>query len=320
MFVDAVRAEGLRVGFYHSLIDWHHPEFTIDFFHPDWDRADKDDLKKSRDMAKYRQYLHAQVKELLTNYGKIDYMFFDFSYKDQWPDKPESGKGHQDWASEDLLAMVRQIQPGIVVNDRLDIPGDVTTPEQYQPTKPMERDGKPIIWEACQTLNGSWGYDRDNHDYKSVDLLVRMLVDSVSKDGNILLNVGPTGRGKFDVNASKALAGLGDWMSLHARSIYGCGHSSFTPPPDVRYSQRGKRLYVHLFAWPFEYVHLPGMAGKVQYAQLLNDASEIKMIQLDPNAPLVTVHMRADSADTLTLKLPIRKPDVVVPVLELFLK
>jgi alpha-L-fucosidase len=320
MFVDAVRAEGLRVGFYHSLIDWHHPEFTIDFFHPDWDRADKDDLKKSRDMAKYRQYLHAQVKELLTNYGKIDYMFFDFSYKDQWPDKPESGKGHQDWASEDLLAMVREVQPGIVVNDRLDIPGDVTTPEQYQPTKPMERDGKPIIWEACQTLNGSWGYDRDNHDYKSVDLLVRMLVDSVSKDGNILLNVGPTGRGKFDPNASKALAGLGDWMSLHARSVYGCGHSSVTPPPDVRYSQRGKRLYVHLFAWPFQYVHLPGMAGKVQYAQLLNDASEIKMIQLDPNAPLVTVHMRADSADTLTLKLPIRKPDVVVPVLELFLK
>lgn len=319
MFADAVRAEGLRVGFYHSLIDWHHPDFTIDMYHPDRDRPDKDERNKGRDMAKYRQYLHAQVKELLTNYGKVDYIFFDFSYKDRCPENPEMGKGHQDWGSEELLAMVRQLQPGIIVNDRLDIPGDMTTPEQYQPTKRLERDGKLLIWEACQTLNGSWGYDRDNNDYKSIDLLVRMLVDSVSNDGNILLNVGPTARGKFDPNAREALSGLADWMDLHARSIYGCGPSSFTPPRDVRFTQRGKRLYVHIFAWPFGHLHLPGMGAKVQYAQLLNDASEIKMIQLDPNGPMVTTRMRGDSADTLTLKLPIRKPDVAVPVIELFL-
>ncbi|OAQ57869.1 alpha-L-fucosidase domain-containing protein [Pochonia chlamydosporia 170] len=321
MFVDAMRAEGLHVGFYHSLIDWHHPDFTIDGFHPDRDRPDREERNKGRDMAKYREFLHAQVRELLTNYGKIHYLFFDFSYREDWPDKPEKGgKGRDDWASEKLLDMVRTLQPGIVVNDRLDIPGDIVTPEGYQPTKPMERDGREVVWEACQTLNGSWGYDRDNHDYKSVPLLVRMLVDTVSNNGNILLNVGPTARGNFDANASKALSDLADWMSVHSRSIYGCGHSSLTPPKDVRYTQSGKRLFVHVFAWPFEFMHLPGLAGKVAYAQLLHDASEIKIIQLDAEAPVTSIHMRADSKDTLTLKLPIREPGVAVPVIELFLK
>lgn len=320
-FVDAVRAEGLRVGFYHSLIDWHHPDFTIDCFHPDRDQPDVDERNKGRDMGKYRQYLHAQVRELLSNYGKIEYIFFDFSYKDQCPGQPgRQGKGREDWGSEELLQMVRTLQPGIIVNDRLDIPGDVTTPEQYQPTQPVRRDGKLVVWEACQTLNGSWGYDRDNHDYKSVDLLVRMLVDSVSNNGNMLLNVGPTARGGFDPNASEALSGLGRWMALHSRSIYGCGHSSLTPPRDVRYTQHDRRLYVHIFAWPFEYLHLSGLGGKVEYAQLLNDASEVKMTVLDPDAPMMTTHMRGDSKDTLTLQLPIRKPDVAVPVIELFLK
>ena len=85
--------------------------------------------------------------------------------------------------------------PPILINDRLDIPGDFVTPEQYQPDGPMMRDGQPVLWEACQTLNGSWGYDRDNLAYKSPDMLVRMLVDTVAKDGNLLLNIGPNGRG-----------------------------------------------------------------------------------------------------------------------------
>ena len=315
MFVDAVRAEGLRVGFYHSLIDWHHPDFTIDTLHPDQDRPDKEERNRGRDMAKYRKYLHAQVEELLTQYGKVDYIFFDFSYKAQ-----PNGKGREDWGSDDLIALVRRLQPGIIVNDRCDVPGDVTTPEKYQPTKAMEVDGEPIVWEVNQTLNGAFGYDRDNLNNKSVELVVRMLIDTVSKNGNILLNVGPDGRGKLDAHATKVLTGISDWMSLHSRSIYGAGQSALTPPRDVRYTQRGNRLYVHIFAWPFEYLHLPGMAGKVEYAQLLNDASEIKLIWLDPEGPQLTTQMRGDSPDTLTCKLPIMKPDVIVPVIELFLK
>ncbi len=191
-FVDAVRAEGLRVGFYHSLIDWHHPDFTVDGVHPRRDDGDAAiaALNEGRDMARYREYLHGQVTELLSDYGRIDYLFYDFSYRDNDHEDIWGGKGRDDWGSEELLALTRRLQPGIIVNDRLDLPGDIVTPEQYQPDKPMEVDGVPVPWEACQTLNGSWGYDRDNLNVKSTDLLVRMLVDGVSNNGNMLLNVG----------------------------------------------------------------------------------------------------------------------------------
>lgn len=319
-FVEAVRAQGLKVGFYHSLLDWHHPGFTIDGHHPRRDDPDAREQNATRDMDTYRAYLHGQVRELLTQYGRIDYLFYDFSYAHSA--RPVWGaKGADDWGSEELLALTRDLQPGIVVNDRLDIPGDFVTPEQYQPSGPMRNaDGEPVVWEACQTLNGSWGYDRDNLTWKSVDLLVRMLVDGVAKDGNLLLNVGPTGRGVFDDGATASLAGIGAWMRLHARSIYGAGPSEFTPPADARYTQRGDRLYLHLFAWPFEHVHLPGLAGKVRYAQLLNDASEIPMREIAPGTPALTTGVGGQPAGTLTLTLPVRKPDVAVPVVELFLR
>jgi len=320
-FVDAVRAAGLKVGFYHSLLDWHHPDFAIDDFHPLRNRSDVAALNAARDGNRYREYLHGQVRELLTRYGTIDYLFMDFSYEDGTI--PESsvlpGKGPDYWGSAELLAMVRELQPGIVVNDRLGIPGDFITPEQYQPSAPMSEDGKRIIWEACQTLNGSWGYDRDNLDYKAVDLLVRMLVDGVSKDGNMLLNVGPTARGDFDPRAIASLRGLGEWMRLHGRSIYGAGPSSFSAPLDARYTQRGDRLYLHLFAWPFQHVHLPGLAGKIDYAQLLNDASEVGIISLPPGSEAGTIHQGGQPEGTLTLQLPVQRPDVAVPVVELFL-
>ena len=319
-YVDALRAEGLKVGFYYSLIDWHHPDFTVDSVHPQRNSPEIQALNQGRDMARYRGYLHGQVRELLSNYGTIDYLFFDFSYPDGMDGHPAGGKGRGDWASEELLAMVRELQPGIVVNDRLDVPGDLVTPEQYQPAGPMMSDGVPLAWEACQTLNGSWGYDRDNLDYKSAELLVRMLVDGVSKGGNLLLNVGPTARGTLDPRALEALEGIGGWMRLHGRSIYGAGPSSFTAPVDARYTRRGNRLYVHLFAWPFGFVHLPGLDGKVEYAQLLNDASELILQESDPEQEAYATRPGAQPAGTLSIKLPVQRPPVAVPVLELFLK
>jgi alpha-L-fucosidase len=318
-FVDAVRAAGLKVGFYHSLLDWHHPDFTVDGYHPRRDDADAEQQNEGRDMQRYRDYLHGQVRELLTDYGKIDYLFYDFSYEGDDHHTAWGSKGAEAWGSEDLLALSRELQPGIIVNDRLNVPGDFVTPEQYQPAKPMEVDGVQVPWEACQTLNGSWGYFRDNYNDKPVDLLIRMLIDGVSKNGNLLLNVGPTARGNFDPRAEKTLAGIGDWMHLHSRSIYGAGASSYTPPTDVRYTQRGNRLYVHVFSWPFEHLHLPDLAGKVEYAQLLNDASEIGMRVVDPNLAAYTVGIGGMPPGTLTLTLPVRRPDVAVPVIELFL-
>lgn len=318
-YVEALRAEGLKVGLYHSLIDWHHPDFPVDQLHAQRNAEDVQALNKDRDMGRYRQYLHGQVRELLTDYGQIDYLFFDYSYGDSHPLDFWGGKGAEDWDSPGLLAMIRELQPGVIVNDRLDVPGDFVTPEQYQPAGPMLVDGQPVAWEACQTLNGSWGYDRDNLDYKSVGQLVRMLVDGASKGGNLLLNAGPTARGNFDPRAKAVLAGIGEWMQLHERSIRGAGASSFTPPAGARYTQRGDRLYVHLFAWPLKFVHLPGLAGKVEYAQLLNDASELIMQENKPGQKAMNTTPGGQPTGTLTLKLPVQRPDATVPVLELFL-
>ncbi|MCJ7736517.1 MAG: alpha-L-fucosidase, partial [Anaerolineae bacterium] len=317
--VEAFRAEGLRTGFYHSVIDWHHPEFRIDGLHSMREDVEFRELQKNRDIRKYAQYLHGQTRELLTQFGKLDIMWFDFSYPQMawgW----SRGKGKDDWQSEKLMAMVRELQPGIIVNDRLEIGGDIKTPEQYQPRGWLQVDGQPVVWEACQTLNGSWGYDRDNLDWKSVDMLVKMLIDTVSKGGNLLLNVGPTARGEFDPKAIERLRGIGEWMRLHDRSITCCTASDFTPPPDCRFTQNGKRLYLHLFSWPFRHVHLDGMANRVEFARLLNDGSEIKMQVVDPHQQAQNTTVGGGSADTLTLELPVQKPDVVVPVIELFLK
>ncbi|NNC10764.1 alpha-L-fucosidase [Planctomonas sp. JC2975] len=319
-YVEAIRSAGLKVGFYHSLIDWHHPDFPIDGHHPRRDDPNAVAQNEHRDIARYREYLHGQVRELLTEYGQIDYLFFDFSYEHSDHDEIWGGKGAAAWRSEELLALVRELQPGILVNDRLGIPGDFVTPEQYQPTAPMEVDGVRVPWEACQTINGSWGYYRDNHNDKSADMLVRMLIDGVSKNGNLLLNVGPTGRGDLDPTASATLEGIGTWMRRHSRSIYGAGPSDFTPPADVRYTQRGDRLYAHLFAWPFENLHLPGLAGKVEYAQLLNDASELGMRVIDPSLRAQNTGIGGQPEGTLTITLPVMRPAVIVPVVELFLR
>ncbi len=267
--------------------------------------------------------MHSQVRELITQFGKLDIMWFDFSYPS--PDDPEGkkGKGHLNWNSEKLLEMVREFQPQVVLDDRLDLPygWDIRTPEQYQPAEWVKVDGKPVVWEACQTFSGSWGYHRDEASWKSVDQLIQMLIDSVSKGGNLLLNVGPTGRGELDERALTRLSGIGEWMKRHSRSIYGCTQApdEFKCPQDCRltYNPAAKRLDEHVFAWPFIQIHMEGFAGKVEYAQLLNDASEVKMTTTMPphQAALETA-----AEGTLTLELPVVKPNVTVPVIELFLK
>ena len=311
--VDAFRAEGLRAGLYYSLLDWSHPQYVIDpHIHPLAEHPERERMNASRDQRRYAAYMRAQVEELLTGYGDIDILWFDFSF----PRADGTGKGRRDWESEELMRLVRRLRPGVIVDDRLDLPGvgDVCTPEQFQPRGWVQVDGKPVVWETCQTFSGSWGYYRDEYTWKSPEQLIQMLVNSVSCGGNLLMNVGPTARGTFDDRALAALGVYRDWMRLNARSIYGCTQSEFTAPPDCRYTQNGKRLYLHVFAWPFRHIHLDGLAGRVEYAQLLHDASEIKIAKFE------RPEERGLCADTLTLEIPVRKPDVVVPVIELFLK
>jgi alpha-L-fucosidase len=320
-YVEAFRAEGLKVGFYHSLIDWHHPQFPIDGQHPLRDDPNAIALNQRRDMSKYVDYLHGQVRELLTDFGKIDILWFDFSYPD-FIYRGLPGKGKDQWQSEKLLKMVRQLQPGIIVNNRLNLPkgnADFYTPEQYQPRAWVKVDGEPVVWEACQTFSGSWGYYRDEETWKSPQQLVQMLINTVSCGGNLIMNVGPTSRGTFDPRALSALNAYGDWLRVCGRSIYGCTQSDLTPPQDCRFTQNGNRLYLHIFNWPFKWIYLDGMAGKIKYAQLLHDGSQVmvKSALRDYNYEAVAQPI---SPDTAVLELPVHRPDVVVPVVELVLK
>ncbi len=315
--VDAFRAEGLHVGLYYSLIDWHHPEFEADMGHP-WNFEEIKQSGVKRDQKKYNQYMRNQVEELLTKFGKIDLLWFDFSY-------PEYGKGHKEWESEKMVKLIRKLQPHILIDNRLDLEGaeDCVTPEQYVPVDGMhDEKGNLQVWEGWQTFSGSWGYHRDENTWKSGRMLIEMLINHVCKGGNLLLNVGPTARGVLDYRAIDRLQAIGAWMEFHNRAIYGCtiAPKGMVPPEDCRYTYNPetKCLYVHIFAWPFKALHLPDMAGKIKYAQLLNDASEIKM--RDEKAD-IHVGLNAKSPKgALTLELPTVQPNVEVPVIELFLK
>lgn len=319
-WVDAFRAEGLKIGFYYSLIDWHHPEYTIDRVHPQsaGTKEEYDALNKNRDMNKYREYLKNQVREILTNYGKIDILWLDFSFPGEF------GKGRDDWGSVELIKMVRQLQPGILIDDRADLQDyaggwDFMTPEQYKVDKWPEIDGKKIPWETCQTFSGSWGYYRDEFTWKDNKQLLVLLIESVSKGGNLLLNVGPTARGVFDERADKALKGMGDWMKYNSRSIYECTQApdKFSVPANtlLTYNPKNNRLYIHLLDYPLQSMRLSGYKGKIKYAQFLHDGSEIKMSE--PRQ-----HDRGgdnQGAGDVDLRLPVLKPNVEIPVIELFL-
>ncbi|MDD7413460.1 MAG: alpha-L-fucosidase [bacterium] len=325
-YVDAFRAEGLRIGFYYSLIDWHHPDFPIDMLHPRRNDPDARQQSEGRDMHKYAEYMRNQVTELLTNYGKIDILWFDFSYSGSKPEAGKEwmkGKGKDDWEAEELIATARRLQPGIIIDNRTEIEQDLWTPEQWQPMAWVrhEQTGELVTWEACQTFSGSWGYYRDEQTWKSPEMLIRMLVNTVAFGGNLLMNVGPTSRGYFDQRAQDALKVYADWMKYNSRSIYGCtmAEPEFKAPADCRLTQSedGKRLYVHLFAYPFAHLLLPGLAGKVDYAQFLHDGSELlfdegKMNHFGDALP--------EASDLLVIHLPAVKPNTPVPVIELFLK
>jgi len=315
-YVNAFRAQGLKVGFYYSLLDWHHPDYTMDNVHPlvhfDTTKANYDRLNKGRDMAKYRQYMRNQITELLTNYGKIDVIWLDWSWtKDE--QKRGVGKGANDWGSVELVKLIRKLQPGIIINNRLDLAdykdgADFETPEQVSSAQLLPYRGK--TWETCQTFSGSWGYYRDENTWKTHRQILDLLITSVGNGGNLILNVGPTARGEFDYRATNQLDSMAYWMHANSRSIYNCTYApdSFKVPEGTKltYNKSAKRLYIHLYDYPKGKLVLPGYKGKVKYAQFLNDASEI-------------LYKNPDS-DDLVLTLPVKKPPYEIPVIELMLE
>jgi len=313
-YVNAFRAQGLKIGFYYSLLDWHHPDYSMDDVHPlvqtDTSQANYDRLNKGRDMRKYRQYLRDQITELLTNYGKIDVLWLDWT----WGKDDKRGKHADDWGAVELVKMVRKLQPGIIVNNRLGLGdyedgGDFVTPEQVSSAELAKYKGK--TWETCQTFSGSWGYYRDEMSWKTHRQLLDLLITSAANGGNLILNVGPTARGEFDYRAKGALDSLAYWMHANSKAIYNCTYApdDYKAPGNdkLTYNPHTKRLYVHLYDYPSDgRLVLPGYSGKVRYAQLLNDDSEVKIES-------------AENSSDITLRLPAQPPKYEIPVVELIL-
>lgn len=284
-YVDAFRAEGIKVGFYYSLLDWHHPDYPHygDRQHPM--RENPAYGNEKRNFSNYVTYLHNQVRELMTNYGKIDLLWFDFSYQELYGEA---------WRGTELVQMIRSLQPEIIINDRLSgdasvhdalkaeqLPayaGDFQSPEQIIPLDGV-RDGKgnPVTWEACMTLNDHWGYAVFDHNYKPAKTVIRMLTDCVSKGGNLLLNVGPTAKGEIPKESVQILEEIGAWMRENGESIYGCGPAGLPRPAWGCYTRKGDFLYAHVYDVFTNMLVLEGLADKVAYARMEADGAELSL-------------------------------------------
>lgn len=288
-FLEAFRAEGLKVGLYYSLLDWHHPDYPHygDHIHPM--RNDPSQSNEDRDFGRYLDYMHGQVRELCENYGRIDLLWLDYSYRDMVGEK---------WRATELTNMVRTLQPGIIINDRLEYNGrnqgslisghpvayhgDFCTPEQVIPPQGMrDVDGLPVAWESCVTMNNNWGYCRTDHYFKTPSMMVRKLVECVSKGGNMILNVGPDARGRFPDESRRILEGIGQWMERNGESIYGCGpcDDPTIPKPDYgRITRKGNVLYLHVMDAPLGPLPVLGIPSeRIRSVRMLSDDSEIRI-------------------------------------------
>ncbi|MFB3829614.1 MAG: alpha-L-fucosidase [Bryobacteraceae bacterium] len=250
-YVDAARAEGLRVGFYYSLMDWHHPDGA---------RCANDEAARRR----FVDYIHGQIRELLTNYGKIDILWYDVAW-------PLDAAG---WESEKMNEMVFKLQPDIIVNNRNKIPGDFSTPEQR-----IQAEAAGRAWEACMTMNGSWGYHRADDDWKTPKTIVRNLATCARGGGNYLLNIGPTGDGSIPLESVRILGAVGKWMERNGPTIYDTERCQVGGSLFAGFTRKGNTLYMHVHFWPGESVSLGGLRNKVLSAKLYASGKPLKFTQ-----------------------------------------
>ncbi|MBZ5592524.1 MAG: alpha-L-fucosidase [Acidobacteriia bacterium] len=250
-FVEAARAEGLRFGFYYSLMDWHHPDGA---------KCATEEAARRR----FVDYIHGQIKELLTNYGKIDILWYDVN----WPLTP------QGWESQKMNDMVFQLQPDIVVNNRNGLAGDFGTPEQEVRAEEGNRD-----WESCMTMNESWGYHKADDDWKTPKTIVRNLVTCARDGGNYLLNIGPKPDGSIPEESVRILTDVGKWTARYGDTIYGAPRCAVKESLFANFTRKGNTLYTHVHFWPGSTVSLGGLTTKVKSARLLPAGKNVEFRQ-----------------------------------------
>jgi alpha-L-fucosidase len=250
-FVEAVRGEGLRVGFYHSLMDWHHPDGA---------RCLHDEAARRR----FVDYVHGEIRELMTNYGKIDVLWYDVD----WP----LDAAH--WESEKMNKMVFELQPDIIVNNRNGLPGDFSTPEQEISAAQGGR-----AWESCMTMNDSWGYQAADDAWKTPKQIVRNLALCARDGGNYLLNIGPRADGSIPEDSVRILTAVGRWMERNGQTIYQTERCRVHASEFADFTRKGNTLYMHVHFWPGETVALGGLVNKVLSAKLFATGQPVEFEQ-----------------------------------------
>jgi alpha-L-fucosidase len=281
-YVEAARAEDLRVGFYYSLMDWHHPDGAI---------CATDEAARKR----FVEYTHGLIRELMTNYGKVDILWYD-------GDWPLDANG---WESVRMNQMVYQLQPQIVVNNRNRISSDFSTPEQH-----IRAETGGRAWEACMTINESWGYQRADNAWKNSSTIVRNLISCARGGGNYLLNVGPRPDGSIPEPSVQVLTETGQWLETNGEAIYeseictvgDCDYASFT--------RKGNTLYMHVHFWQQDYLAISGLKTKAKSARILKTGQQLAIAQsrfqtritglpLDaPDFPVTTLIIECESEPT----------------------
>lgn len=262
-FVEAMRAEGVRVGIYYSLSDWHHPDYpTFLEEHKPYVFGASPPVPPEDQWQRYLDFMFGQLRELLTNYGRIDLVWFDGGWE----------RPAQMWKGPELFEMMRSLQPELVVNDRLPGMGDYRTPEQFVP--PVAPDGP---WETCMTMNESWGYNPKDTRYKSPRRLVHTLSEVAGKGGNLLLNISPTGTGAVPTEQVERLQVVGEWVRRNAEAVSGTTAGlepwQFYGPS----TRRGDTVYLHLLMRPYDAVTVRGVPfRRVQRVRELASGRELK--------------------------------------------